>query len=90
MTDTNKLEGRIAQCSYDGHGKIASDEGLAFFEFQGEGSYSAELCKCGFTENAHNTPPRTGRPMNPKLCDNYRPRGDVGHDKYYCGCRGWD
>lgn len=23
-------------------------------------------------------------------CKGFTPRGDLGHDKYYCGCHGWD
>ena len=89
MNTENKLVGRVARCTYN-HGKeAASDEGLPFFEFNGEGSRSAELCKCGFAEVAHNKTPEAGRKPNRNICDTYRPRGDIGHDGYYCGCYGW-
>lgn len=81
---SDKLKGRMARCTY-GHGKeVPSDKGLPFFEFNGEGSKSAETCKCGYYKEAHE------KPFNEHICNNYTPRGDIGHDGYYCGCYGWE
>jgi len=30
------------------------------------------------------------RQVSDRVCANFEPIGDVGHDRFYCGCRGWD
>lgn len=96
VTDKPSLEGRIARCGYmagtPGHAEgVPSNWGLAFFEYQGEDSYSSLLCKCGYAKVAHeyNEKRVSPEPIECKV-GGYTPRGDVGHDSYYCGCRGWD
>jgi hypothetical protein len=87
---TITLAGRIAKC---GCGKTRSSEDahLPFFEYQGPGSNSAELscAKCGMYKVVHQAiNPSTGRPG---VTDHeFTRRGDVGYDKFYCGCYGWD
>jgi len=85
------LEGRMAVCGYSGHGSVPSDWGLAFFEYRGEGSRSAALCTCGYAQIAHEYEPKRVRP-DPIKCSvgGYTPRGDLGTDEFYDGCRGWD
>jgi hypothetical protein len=88
---TPSLEGRMARCGYHHDGEVPSSWGLAFFEYQGPGSYSAALCTCGYAKVAHE---RNENRVNPEpiVCKSggYTPRGDVGYDHYYDGCRGWD
>jgi hypothetical protein len=77
------LTGRIAKCGYCGK-EAPSSTDLAFFEYQGADTYAASWCRhCGFTDVAHKRADWT-------RCKAYEPRGDVGHDRFYCGCRGWD
>lgn len=91
------LEGRVARC---GCGReAASSEALSFFEFCGDGSREAAYCVCGFAECAHdpaeqakNGPSGRRTVIEDGRCKGgkYEPRGDRGHDRWYCGCRGWD
>lgn len=83
------LEGRTAQCSCGATSN--SSTSLPFFEFRGEGSENAtKLCgACGFHVDVHNPiNPSTGRPGITNHA--FQPKGDVGTDKFYCGCYGWD
>lgn len=93
------LTGRVSQCIYCKKEKMSSLD-LPFFEYQGEGSYSSTVCKHdGYAKVAH----RDGRyasfngnrgKLIPTMCLNrglaYEPRGDIGYDNHYDGCRGWD
>jgi hypothetical protein len=93
-TRTIILSGRIAKCDC---GKTRpSNSDLAFFEYRGPGSRSAmNYCKhCGYTFTVHtqewyDKEVARGR-MFPSRCWTFEPRGDVGHDLFYCGCKGWD
>lgn len=85
VKDMPDLTGRVARCSC-GNTKPSSYD-LAFFEYRGEGSKSAEqTCVCGYDKAPHD-------PDNPYhhniKCRDFRPRGPKD-DLYYCGCRGWD
>ena len=87
------LSGRTARCAYGCGSERPSEVGLAFFEYLGPGSREAlEVCgTCGFLLRAHDDSALRARPWpGDKLCAVFTPRGDVGHDRYYCGCRGWD
>ena len=82
------LTGRYASCTCGT--TVPSSLGLAFFEYQGEGSGDAvSLCKCGYHAIAHGEiNPRTKRPG---ITDHeFTPRGGRETDRFYCGCRGWD
>jgi hypothetical protein len=90
------ISGRKATCSC---GKIKdSSEGLAFFEFRGEGSKQAtESCKnCGYYECAHNSEYVRKNNVSRKtvvedgLCTGFVPHGSWEFDTFYCGCSGWD
>src|SRR5215467_7499998 len=76
------LTGRRARCTC---GKsVPSKLTLAFFEYRGVGSKSAdESCVCGFYRVAH----EEGKVPE---CAGFVARGDVGYDSYYCGHAGWD
>ena len=79
------LTGRIAKCMNCCVGsEKPSDVGLAFFEYQGPSSNRAKRqCKhCGRFDTAHT--------KSDLRCDGFEAVGDIGHDLYYCGCRGWD
>ena len=83
------LTGRTARCTYC-HTCQPSTTALPFFEFRGEGSRAAELCRtCRMTPTAHEPiNPHTGRAG---VTDHpYTPYGAWECDSYYCGCRGWD
>ena len=85
------LTARQARCSCGATAN--SSMGLAFFEYLGDGSRDAtELCRnCGSGYVTHlelNT--STGRPGHKFGVCEFTPKGDVGYDRYYCGCRGWD
>ncbi len=89
-TNPPSLEGRVARCAYGCGNERPSSSMLAFFEYLGPGSREAgDLCgTCGYALSAHELEPR---PKHLKrMCDSFIPRGDAGHDRYYCGCRGWD
>lgn len=75
---TPDLTGRKARCSY---GAVrASDRGLPFFEFRGEGSdVATEWCSCGYRLGAHQYSYVQAR------CSNPAPRGPMEYDSYYCG-----
>lgn len=81
------LEGRMARCSYYSkckHEKPSDKDRLAFFEYLGPGSrVASDMCKCGYYRVAHEKP-RTD------ACRNFTPKGPAEHDRYYCGCMGWD
>lgn len=90
----NPLTGRMAHCFC---GSVTpSSWALAFFEFLGEGSKAAtESCAhCGYALSAHGPDAPVWRNGKTAVmnhgCPGFEPRGDVGHDRYYCGCRGWD
>jgi hypothetical protein len=78
------LTGRMARCGLCGVEVPASEE-LAFFEYQGDGSVAAtQGCKnCHYWLMAHNKD-------SVVVCGNFEPKGDLGFDKFYCGCRGFD
>lgn len=85
------LEGRMAECSC---GKTApSSPALAFFEYRGLGSESAEKsCEvCRYNLVVHDPEYRkTLVGGGPKWTEHeFIPVGDR-QDIYYCGCRGWD
>lgn len=74
---------------------------LAFFAFCGEGSYDASMCVCGYAECAHDpeymatlVPGRNGRPRPTVVergnCAGFVARGGRDHDRWYCGCKGWN
>lgn len=75
---------RKARCIYfkECEIEVDSNPNLGFFEDQTEGTNSAALCVCGYYETAH-----TNKWV---VCVNYSPRGDIGYDQFYCGCRGCD
>ena len=83
------LKDRKATCNC---GKtVDSSTALAFFEYRGPGSKSAtESCSdCRYHAVVHQPiNPSTGRPGI--ITHKFIPRGDVGTDLFYCGCRGWD
>ena len=81
------LTGRIAKCPYtDCDSEKPSSTNLAFFEYQGEGSHNAQCCKnCGIRHPGEAAPDHAKH-----RCKGYDPRGDVGYDQYYCGCKGWN
>lgn len=87
------LRGRTAICCSEKSIRPSDPDKLAFFEYRGPGSKAADLaCKCGYAEMAH-TPDKT---HVMKHCakkngvSGFVPRGPWEHDRYYCGCRGWD
>ena len=87
MLDTIDLTGRVAKCSC---GKTeASSSRLAFFQSLGDGSREAThgCSNCGYFDVAHTNEVRS---RNPHICSDFQPKGDVGHDRYYCGHSGWD
>lgn len=71
-----------------------SSRDLAFFEFCGDGSRDALLCKhCGMMPTAHGD--GLGPCRNPGMRKHrpgtvYEAQGDRGFDRFYCGCHGWD
>lgn len=86
------LTGRIAKCTYCNR-EEPSSPGLWFFEYLGEGSTEAtrKCGTCGFYDVTHEKiNPSTGRPGNKYGDHEFTPKGDVGHDRYYCACRGTD
>lgn len=70
-----------------------SSKELAFFEYCGEGSRESLLCKrCGMMPVAHlqdGTCPNGGLKKH-RAGSQYEAQGDRGHDRFYCGCHGWD
>lgn len=93
QAETPDLTGRTAICCSEKSIRPSDPDKLAFFEYRGPGSKAATLaCKCGYAEMAH-TPDKT---HVMKHCakkngvSGFQPRGEWEHDKYYCGCRGWD
>lgn len=82
------LEGRTARCSCGA--EQPSSRALAFFEFCGPGSDIVHRCStCGTFDFVH-------LPMNPATSrpgvtdHQFVPKAPLDHDRYYCGCRGWD
>ena len=65
--------------------ELPSDPSLPFFEYLGPGSRNAkERCKrCRYFKSVHT-------PTSWHKCRSFEPIGDVGYDKFYCGCSGWD
>lgn len=83
------LTGRMAHCAYGCGNEKPSSTSLPFFEYLGpESSQAREVCKCGYRRIAHGKADVARRRQG--ICNNFQPKGDVGHDRYYCGCRGWD
>lgn len=89
---------RMARCGCGKERPSSERDALAFFEDCGPGSTSANSCVCGYYECAHD-PKHMAQPSGARarltvvergLCGGFTPRGDIGHDRYYCGCRGWD
>lgn len=78
------LTNRIAVCTYGGHAPVASSPTLAFFEYRGVGSeYGNRNCKnCNYYDTAHSSPRNK--------CEKFEPVVSSEHDRYYCGCYGWD
>jgi hypothetical protein len=96
---TKVLAGRTARC-YCGR-TATSSYNLAFFEYCGEGSNAAGNCECGYAKCAHEAEhmatlvrnrdgSRRKTVVETGHCTGFRERGDLGHDRFYCGCRGWD
>lgn len=86
------LTGRVAKCTYCGRtnpsdAQLKGYSSLPFFEFRGEGSKAAAICKCGYAEVAHGCERDQQRRFT---CGDYTPRGAWDSDLFYCGCRGWD
>lgn len=81
---------RMARCGC-GEERPSSPD-LAFFEFQGPGSHHAEeRCKhCFYSLTAHLLSPVPAHLVGQIDTHEFEPRGDVGYDRFYCGCRGWD
>lgn len=72
-----------------------SDRRLAFFEDRSEGSRWAKITckKCGFHDMAHaNLYPINQHTHRPNVVQDhdFEPHGADEHDRYYCGCWGWD
>lgn len=88
--DPPDLAGRKARC-HCGREEPSHPERLAFFEFCGPGSdHAVTTCgTCHYALVAHGEVNReTGRPG---ITDHeFVPAGDLGHDRFYCGCDGWD
>jgi len=95
------LVGRLSRCSPDvrvegggGHNEHPSTDNLGFFEFRGDGSRAASLCKnCRYHEVAHHDiHPETGRDLtgNKNICKTYEPHGAWDFDTHWCGCGGTD
>lgn len=87
IADTQpSLEGREAICPSCRTIKPSSLT-LPFFEFRGYGSPTAEnSCgNCGYFRVAHED-----RKGNSLICFQFKLRGPVQYDTFYCGCRGWD
>ena len=87
------LTNRKAKCA-DCTKVVDSNESLAFFEFQGEGSRRAsDYCgNCGMAKTAHisKNAGTIHHSVASSVCDEFEPRGAMEFDNYYCGCRGWD
>lgn len=79
---------RIARCSCGA--ERPSSPSLAFFE----SAESSDIgrCVCGYAEVAHSPEVRERPHMRRTMGDGHpftqRPIAD--HDRFYCGCRGWD
>ena len=89
MTQQYDITGRTARCTC---GKTQpSSRDLAFFQYRGEGSRTAEhSCKnCGYDDTAHTDEVRA-RHHASNVCLTFERRGDFGFDSYFCGCSGWD
>lgn len=86
------LTGRQANCTYCKQLSNSSPR-LAFFEFRGDGSASAEQrCKhCnGYWVRHQETNPSTGRAGDLFGKCEFEKHGAYDYDDHYCGCRGWD
>lgn len=89
------LTGRQAHCAYGKHAFMPSSFDLAFFEYRGPGSRDAtEICTCGLSRKPHDENggkiPRGKYSTAARGCSGFTPKGPQEHDRYYCGCRGWD
>ena len=84
---TPNLEGRTARCSMCGNTVPSTNEGLAFFQYRGEGSKAAEET-CGMCSyNIIGCPRMQVGTLEPH---DFAPRGAFEFDSFYDGCRGWD
>jgi hypothetical protein len=87
------LKEREARCSC-GALRPSTDAltgGLAFFEYRGKGSHVAmDMCgNCAHARSAHTGKEvRTGGRLI--ICSEFKPRGPMEYDTYYCGHAGWD
>jgi hypothetical protein len=105
VMDATLLTGRTARCGCGAERPSAGDGrgSLAFFEYLGPGSRPAEIvCRhCRYHDVAHDpdhmatlAPDRNGlrRPtvVESGKCPGFEPHGPFDHDRFYCGCRGWD
>lgn len=91
--ETLNLENRIAKCGIVSCEKTEpSSRELAFFEYQGAGSYAERKCvNCGTYDVTHmEINPSTERPGHKFGVCEFTPKGDTGYDQFYCGCRGWN
>jgi hypothetical protein len=99
------LTGRVARCGCgeERPSELSREGRLAFFEYRGPGSREArERCAvCAYYECAHDPEHldklahgRDGkrRPtvVESGKCTGFQAHGPFDHDRYYCGCRGWD
>ena len=93
MVEAAQLAGRMARCQCGA--ERPSDLSLPFFEYRGPGSHEASVaCKhCSYHLEAHL---RDERRVDPSTvvergkCPGFEARGPFEHDRFYCGCRGWD
>lgn len=84
------LAGREAACGAKCP-VVPSSFDLAFFEYLGPGSVkSFRVCKhCGYFEEAHTDEIRAKHKRGAP-CETFEQHGPWEHDRYYCGCKGWD
>lgn len=98
MTEITTTKPRMARCNYYGHRskyldpcltETVSHPDLPFFE---DRSGEVDECEhCGYTKKAHETAERDkARHLGHILDHDYEPRGAADHDRFYCGCWGWD
>lgn len=94
------LQNRKAVCLYC-RKETTSDISLPFFEYGGSDKVTTRCANCGVNKEPHFvcfkckgkvkdciTCNGTGQSTLP--CKHYRPKGDNGIDRYYCGCKGWE
>ena len=89
-------EKRVAKCCYcDAERDSADHEKLPFFEDLSAGSDAAKRAclNCGYHKSAHEG--TLGHDKRPNVveigqCSGFEPIVEFEHDRFYCGCRGWD